>query len=191
MPCKLPQINNQDGFLMVIALLIMATLAVAGLLVTNDAVMEGRVGRNYAIYIQSVNAAEAAAKEVMQSIDSIFENVDTSLEAIEILDGEAWQPQDGYNTHFEFDPAADWATAFPIKDSVLKDGDTASPDLNYMSSVGAFAVLVNQATSVVSPGLSGTRMREYFEYDIYCRTEHAGAGNSETILVIGYRQEKL
>ena len=182
MMCKLPRINNQDGFLMVVALLVMATLAIAGLMVTNDAVMESRVGRNYAIHKQCVISAEAAAKEIMQGIDSIFENVDTSLEALESLDGISWKPYDDYNTTFDFDPDQ-WST-YSFKPSVLSD-------LAYFTSIGAIAVLEDQTTSALSPGLSGTNMREYFEYNIYCRAEHAGAGNSEVILIIGFRQEKI
>jgi hypothetical protein len=160
----------------------MATLAIAGLLVTNDAVMEGRIGRNYAIHTQCVASAEAAAKEIMQAIDSTFGNSFTSMGAIGILDGVSWKPEDDYNTTFDFD-LDDWDT-YRTKPGNLND-------LEYLTSVGAMAVLVDQTTSSLTPGLSGTKMREFFEYNVYCRAEHAGAGNSEAVLVIGYRQEKI
>ena len=182
MTLKLPKIDNQDGSFMIVALLIMTTLAIAGLMVTNDALIESRVSRNYAIHKQCVMSAEAAAKEVMQGIDSIFENEDTSLEAIEFLDGIAWKPYDDYNTSFDFS-LGQWST-YNVKPCVLSD-------LTYLTSVGAIAVLEDQTTSGITPGLGTSRMREHFEYDIYCRAEHAGAPNSEAVLVIGYRQEKI
>jgi len=176
------QINNQNGALMVIALLIMATLAVSGLLVTNDAVMESRVARNYAIHKQCVASAEAAAKGIMQGIDSIFEKNFSSIGAIAELDTVFWQPHDDHNTDFDFD-LAQWNT-YNIRPSVLND-------IPYLNNVGAIAVLVDQTTQALTPGLSGTKMREHFEYNIFCRSEHAGAGSSEAVLVIGYRQEKI
>ncbi|MDA3895189.1 MAG: hypothetical protein PF482_03455 [Desulfobacteraceae bacterium] len=185
MKCNISQaINNQDGSLMVIALLIMVTLALAGLLVTNDAVMESRVGRNYAIYKQTVSAAEAVGKEFIQAIDTIFENALTAPAAVGVLNGKTWQPEDDYNTTFDFDDA-DWGTYN------LKTSDLEANNIGYLTSVEAIAVLVDQSSSALTPGLGGTPVPEYYSYIIYCRAVHAGAGNSETILMIGYRQEKV
>ncbi len=168
MRCKLPEINNQDGSLMVVALLIMATLAIAGLMVTNDAVMESRVTRNYVIHKQCVMAAEASGKEIMQGIDSIFETSVSSLVALETLDNLFWKPYDNYNTTFEFDPDQ-WDTSYSarIKPSIFKDGNSGSPDLDYFTSIGAIVVLEDQTTSALSPGLSSTKMRQLFEYNVF------------------------
>jgi len=89
-------IDNQNGSIMVIALLIMATLAIAGLMATEDAVIESRVGRNYAIYKQTTSAAESAGKEFIQAIDSIFTDpaVISGSQAVGLLNGETWQPYD-------------------------------------------------------------------------------------------------
>jgi len=180
-------INNQDGSLMVIALLIMVTLALAGLLVTNDAVMEGRVGRNYAIHKQTVSAAEAAGKEFIQAIDTVFENALTAPAAVGVLNGKAWKPEDDYNTTFDFD-------AESMRDGTymqIKTSDLEINNIGYLTSVEAIAVLVDQSSATLNPGLGGTPVPEYYSYVIYCRAVHAGAENSEAILMLGYRQEKV
>jgi hypothetical protein len=173
---------------MVIALLIMVTLAIAGLLVTNDAVMEGRVGRNYAIYKQTVSATEAAGKELIQAIDIVFENAATAAEAVGNLDLENWTPYDDYNTTFDFDET-EWEGQYTT-DNRIKPINSLNGN-NFLDSVGALAVLVDQTSSVMNPGLGGMLVPEYYTYVIYCRAIHAGAGNSETILMIGYRQKKV
>ena len=181
-------IDNENGSLMVIALLIMVTLAIAGLMVTKDAVMEGHVGRNYAIHKQCESSAEAAGKEMIQAIESIFidpANV-TAADAIADLAVEGWRPYDDYNTTFDFvaDSLRD-GTYVRILTSDLQ-GDPA-----YLTTVNAIAVLVDQTTSAMSPGLGGVKVPEYYTYTVYCRAVHAGAGDSESILMIGYRQEKI
>ena len=181
-------IDNQDGSLMIVALLIMTSLAIAGLMITDDAVRESRVGRNYAIYKQSINAAEAAGKEVIQAIDSIFSDpaVIHGPQAIAILNAEAWQPYDDYNSTFDFDDVSMRdGTYTQIKTSNLEGA------IGYLTSNEAIAVLVHQTTSSMTVGLGGTKVPEYYTYVIYCRSVHAGAGNSEAMLMIGYRQEKV
>ena len=181
-------IDNRNGSIMVMALLIMVSLAIAGLMITDDAVRESRVGRNYAIYKQSVSAAEAAGKEVIQAIDSIFADptVLNGPQAIGILNNVAWQPYDDYNSTFDFD------------DDLMRDGTYAQiktsnleGTIDYLTSANAIAVLVHQTTSVLQVGLGGTKVAEYYTYVIFCRAVHAGAGNSEALLMIGYRQEKV
>ncbi|MFZ2633286.1 MAG: hypothetical protein WA081_07170 [Desulfosalsimonadaceae bacterium] len=181
---SIPCIDNENGSLMVIALLIMVTLAIAGLMGTKDAVMEGRVGRNYAIHKQCENAADAAGKEFIQAIDSIFVNAFSSMDAVGDLDNEAWTPYDDYNTTFDFDAAhLRDGTYAQIKPSNLEG------NIPYLTSANAIAVLVDQTTSAMTPGLGGTKLPEYYTYVIYSRAEHAGAGSSEAILMFGYRQE--
>ncbi len=180
---KLPQINNQDGFLMIMALLIMATLAIAGLLATKDAVMESRVGLNYAVHKQCEASAEAAAKEVIQAINSTFiDPTVSSTVALGTLGGKAWT-HDGYNTEFDFD-SNNWSS-YNSRPSVLLS------NLGYLNSAGAIAVLIDQTTSVLTPGLSSSHMPDHFEYIIYCRAEHVRASNSAIILALGYMQEKI
>jgi hypothetical protein len=179
------RINNENGSVMAIALLIMATLAIAGALVANDAVMESRVARNYGIHKQCLSAAEAAGKEFIQAIDSIF--IDpanpTGSDAIAKLDSEPWSPHDGDNTTFDFDEA-NW-TAYNLKNSNI------AGTIGYLTSAEAIAVLVERSSSVSKHGLGGKKVVEFYTYVIYSRAVHAGAGNSEVILMIGYKQKKV
>jgi len=62
--------NNQNGSLMFIVLLIMVSLTIAGLMATEDTIMENRVARNYAINKQNLYLAEGAAKQAAQRLDS-------------------------------------------------------------------------------------------------------------------------
>jgi Tfp pilus assembly protein PilX len=179
-------IDNQDGSLMVMALLIMATLAIAGLLSTNDAVMESRVGRNYAIHKQCVSAAEASGKEFVQTIENVFEDSATASEAVGRLDNEDWTPFDDYNTTFDFDESQ-WEGTYAgrLKPSNL-EGNINIP---YIDSANSLAVLVDQTSSTPTYGLGASAVPDFYTYVIYCRSVHAGAGNSEAILMIGYRQK--
>lgn len=177
-------IGNQQGSIMVIALLIMATLAVAGLLVTNDAVTESQVGRNYAIQKQTVSAAEGAAKELIQAIDNLFQDALTSQQAVGDFNDQTWRPYDDYNRDFDFDPES------------LRDGtynqvklSNLEGNIGYLANAGAIAVLVDQTTAIMDPSLGGMKVPEHFVYVIYSRALHEGAGNAEAILMIGYRQE--
>src|SRR6056297_3283853 len=63
------RINNEAGSLMFIALLIMASLTVAGMMVIDDTIMENRIARNYAISRQNMYLAEAGTKEAAQRLD--------------------------------------------------------------------------------------------------------------------------
>lgn len=188
-PPFLKIVNNQDGSLMMITLLMMATLAIAGMLMTDDAYLESQVSRNYAIHKQCVNGAEAAGKEFVQAIDNIFESSATPAEAVGRLDAEVWTPHDDYNTTFDFDEAS-WAT-YNLKISNL-DGT-----IPYLDSAEAIAVLVDQTSAAPSYGLGAAAVPEFYTYVIYCRAEHSGAFGkssdpqvdaSEAILMIGYRQ---
>ncbi len=184
-PKLLQIIGKEDGSLSFIALLIMVTLAVAGLMVTNDAFMESKVGRNYAIHKQCVSSAEAAGKEFIQAIDSIFLNSDvSSSQAIADLSKKPWNPYDNYNAVFVFDED-NWGTYHSnnkTKPTIVESS------IGYLESANAIAVLVNQTTSVMNPGLGGAKVPECFSYVFYCRAVHLGAENSEAILMIGYKQ---
>jgi len=63
------RVNNQRGSLMFIVLLIMVTLTIAGLMATEDTIMENRMARNYAISKQNLHMAEGAAKQAAQRLD--------------------------------------------------------------------------------------------------------------------------
>lgn len=172
---------------MVIALLIMAALAVAGLLVTNDAVMESRVGRNYAIHKQTVAAAEAAGKETMQAIQSIVidPNNTSAADVKKALVGQSWRPYDGINTTFDFDveELRDETGYIRTKPSVLESAA-------YVEEAKAIAVAVDEP-AVISGSLGGMKVPGFFKYDIYSRAVHTGAGNNEVILMIGFQQKYL
>ncbi len=176
-------IDHQKGSMCLIVLLIMATLAIAGLMVTQDAVTESQVGRNYVIHKQVTTAAEAAGKEYIQAIDSVFRVPGTTApDAIAIINAQDWAPHDDYNANFSF-VRTQWDT-YNIKTS---DVEAAG----FLESAEAIAVLVGQTSSAMSPGLAGAKVPVYYTYVIYCRAVHAGAGTSEAILMIGYRQEKI
>ncbi len=177
-------IDNQKGSLCLIVLLIMATLAIAGLMVTQDAVTESQIGRNYIIYKQCMMAAEAAGKEFIQAIDSIFQdslNGSEAIAALATVPG-GWTPHDGYNTTFGFDENQ-WST-YNIKTSNVGNA-------GFLENAEAVAVLVHQTSSAMTPGLGGSKVPEFYTYTIFCRAVHARAGDSETILMIGYRQKKI
>lgn len=176
-------IRNERGSLMFVVLLIMAALTIAGVMVTDDAVTESQVGRNYSIHQQSVNVAEGAAKQMIQALDSVFLDAANGSEAIGDLDGNSWEPHDGTNVSFDFD-AANWSS-YNVKPSDLQTA------LGHITEAGAIAVLINQNTAAMTPGLGGSKVPEQYDYLIYGRSVHAGAGGSDTILMIGYRQEKL
>ena len=179
-------IDNQRGSLMVIALLIMTSLAVAGLLVTNDAIMESRVGRNYAIHKQTEAAAEAAGKEAMQAIQSIILDPaqDTAADVVKALNSETWQPYNGFSATFNFNEDLLRNGTYRIKTSVL-EGD---PPI--ITDADAMAVVVDQPATIAG-SLGGTKVPGFFKYDVYCRAVHAGAGNSEAILMIGFQQKHI
>ncbi len=177
-PKRLQLTGNEDGSISVMALFIMLTLAIAGLMVTNDAVMESQVGRNYGIHKQCMAGAEAAGKEIIQAIDSVFSN-SGSMHPIAALNTQGWRPHDGYNTTFTFDQNQ-WGT-YRFKDTNVES------NIAYLSQAEAIAVLID-APSVLNPGLGGSNAPQYYTYTIYCRAEHAGAGNSQAILMMGYRQ---
>ncbi|MDY6904005.1 MAG: hypothetical protein SWH61_04895 [Thermodesulfobacteriota bacterium] len=169
-------IDNQHGTVMLFALLIMATLAIAGLMSVEDSVVETQVARNYAINKQCIKAAEAAALELGQHIDSIA--------SIDTINNLAWCFDAHSDNTWEFD-TEDWETSYG---SIARDGNIAS-NVNYIKSTQAIAVLKDAPDLISGAGLgSGQQQQMLYTYDIYGRAVHAGPGNTEVIIKIGYRR---
>lgn len=187
MKFKLSLLNNQDGFLIPTTLLLMVTLTIIGLLVTKDSTIESFVGRNYVIHKQTESVAEHAAKDTIAHINQIFIDpaYPTATEVKIKLGGGLldWTLYDGYNTAFDYELPDDWSS-LDSRDSI------SGENLSYITSAETIAVLVDQSTSTITPGVTGGNVPDYFIYDIYSRAEHAAAGNSEVILLIGYVEIK-
>jgi len=62
-------INNQQGSVMALALMVMVTLTIVGLTAVNDTVVESSIARNHAIYRMSLYRAEAAVRQAVQIME--------------------------------------------------------------------------------------------------------------------------
>ena len=63
------QTGDRQGSVMAIALMVMVTLTIVGLMVINDTVMEGSVARNHRLYRETLYLAEAAVREGAQTLE--------------------------------------------------------------------------------------------------------------------------
>lgn len=67
-------INNQQGSVMALALMVMVTLTIVGLTAVNDTVVESSIARNHAIYRMSLYRAEAAVRQAVQIMEDYTED---------------------------------------------------------------------------------------------------------------------
>lgn len=63
-------ICNEKGSIMVLVLMVMSTIMVIGMIATHEAVVEGRIVRNYRVAQENFYRAEGAAKEIIQQMDN-------------------------------------------------------------------------------------------------------------------------
>ena len=63
------QMNNQQGSVMALALMIMVTLTVVGLTAINDTLVESSVARNHTLYRQTLYLAEASVRQAVQVME--------------------------------------------------------------------------------------------------------------------------
>lgn len=178
MRIRIPYLDNEEGALMVMALLIMATLAIAGIMVTKDARVESDVARNYAFKKQALYAAAAAAKEVIAQED--LTNYQTIIAKpwgyISVDDGGTFPRPANFDS-------SDWGTTYAARPGNLKNGNS---DFNYISNDDAIVVYTGTVNSAaMNLGLGG--VGQLHSYTIYGRAVHAGIGNDSVIIVLGYR----
>jgi len=174
----LPIKDNEKGSIMVMALLIMATLAIAGALVSKDALIESQAARNYAFRQQTLYAAQSAALELIAQ-----ENLANYNNIVAQPWGYIPEDQGGSFPKIEDFNASDWGTTYPARQSSLKNANT---DFDYISSASAIAVYTGTVNSAaMNLGLGGTG--QIYSYTIYGRAVHGGVGNNSVIIVIGYR----
>lgn len=69
MTCAIQELQNQKGSVMALVLMIMVTILIVGIVATHDAVIEGRIARNYMIRKINFYRAEGAVREVQQILD--------------------------------------------------------------------------------------------------------------------------
>lgn len=62
--------NNQEGSVLVVALIMLVLLTILGIAATNTSTLETRIAGNERVYKQNLYAAEAAAMECAQRIDN-------------------------------------------------------------------------------------------------------------------------
>ncbi len=67
-------LNNEDGFVLIIALVILAVLLVLGISATTTSNIENLVTRNVEDYTIALYFAEAAAMEGIQGLDDVVPN---------------------------------------------------------------------------------------------------------------------
>ncbi len=67
-------INNRRGSVMALALMIMVTLTIVGLMAMQDTIIENTVARNHALYRTTLYAAEATVREAAQVMEDLSEN---------------------------------------------------------------------------------------------------------------------
>lgn len=186
----LPNLNNERGALMVIALLIVTTLTIAGIMVANEATLEGRAARNFSIRKQCMYAATAAALDLIQQMDGSTSAVSLTDEPWVYLDYDSYE-----GTEFNLSQVfSDWDTYSDAggtwKSTVL--AGAATPDgqvLDYMSQPEALAV---QNEKKLESGKSNNFGDLYYiPFTIYGRAKygHGGSNRYQVIVMIGYRTE--
>jgi hypothetical protein len=69
---KLPMLNNQDGMVMVMALMMLALLTIIGLTASRTSVIEGQIANNTMEHVRTFYAAEAGLAHAMKMLEDPF-----------------------------------------------------------------------------------------------------------------------
>ena len=121
MKTTLPILNNENGSLLAIVLLLMAVLTVIGIRMSDTAVTEARIARNETCYKRSFFRAEAAAMEAIQQLEDTTTDLDIAAPSYLRPIGTI------ISTPNEELPDAEWNFAAP---SAIPD---TSSDLKYLA----------------------------------------------------------
>ncbi len=160
------QLANENGSVMVIALLIMAILTIIGISAINQSNIDLMIARNEREYKQNFFRSEAAANEALQRIDN--------ADADDLL---------SESTTF------DW-----LNDSAVWPGDAIEDPSNWNAgnSDPALVDQNNARFAVLASGLAGgasldvTSPSQLYEFEIHGQYFLANAGWSQ--IAIGYRK---
>lgn len=166
-----PRLNNEQGALMVFALLITATLTIAGIMVANDALMESRIARNYAIKQQCFRAAEAAALELGQQIENM-------------------SVADIFNAPWFYDgmPGSGWTFNRNNWGGYNTRASNVEGTVNFIQSADAIVAMEEPPDTAPPPVAGMGSAPTLYRFAVYGRAVHAGPGNSEALLRLGYRR---
>lgn len=179
----LPKTDNQQGSLMVFALLIVASLTIAGIMVANDATMEGRAARNYTINKQCLYAAMGSAQELIQFMNG--------MSGVVAINNSPWCG-DAYNPpHFVFS-LADWNNGLynPFNAVNMAAAAPYPAALRWAPpTYQAMAVYEKRFDDKYVPPAPGQSSGTIlYEYSIYGRGSNIGTGTSDSVVMIGYRR---
>lgn len=167
-------INNQEGSLMFVVLLIMAALAVAGLMATEDTVIENQIARNHAINKQNLYLAEGAAKQAAQALD-LYDGIGDYSNLMGQAGAPLWINRTGTDTTF-FNDTANWNSGGNAQASQT-DGNTPGVNSNALYAVDF----------VPSVLISGDD--EDVDYSVYGWSfSTLNNDNAEILLEIGFRK---
>ena len=158
--------KNEEGFVLVTALLIMVLLTILGIAATNTAIMEMQISANERDYKRNFYRAEGAVMEAAQ----ILENETDKEELLPGITTNPWLKSvddSAYPTPYDLMTVAGLASL-----------DDSSSEVHYAT----FSRGVVKGAKGASLSMSGTTVREY---SVYGRSEERAG---DVMIEIGYKK---
>jgi hypothetical protein len=155
-------LGNEDGSVLVIALVMLALLTIMGISATTTSNIEMQVAKNIEFYTQNFYMAEAAAMEAAQELENrnLQTNPPNYLQDIGVLVDKAGSIPDGGYWNANADPSAD-------------------PDLD------DFTQKLSSSEGIVGGSSLDMGKSSVYGYTVYGRSE---SNNSVVIIELGYRK---
>jgi len=159
-------LNNEGGFVLVVAMVMMVLLTALGIFATNNSVMEIQIAGNERVYKRNFYKAESATFEAAQ----LLENEQETEELRPTLTSKTWLKSD----NVDYTVPTNWVST----NNLVSGIDDATGDLR-LAAVGLGVVKGNKGASL---SMSGTTV---YDFRLYGRSQEA---NGMSMIEIGYKK---
>lgn len=166
-------VENEDGFVLVTALLIMVLLTILGIAATNTAITELQISANDRDYKRNFYRAEGAVMEAAQ----ILENETDKEELLPGMTTKPWLQSIDASDYSSYDDSMKKAVKLMEKAEGASLDDSTS-EVRYAT----FSRGVAKGSKGASLSMSGTTVREY---SVYGRSEERAG---DVMVEIGYKK---
>jgi len=160
-------VNNEDGSVIVIAMLILAVLTILGVSSSNTSTTELNIVRNEGIYQTDFYQAESCAYEALQRIEeeTVTDRLFSTSNTYDWIN----------NNTVNLSQSVNWNN---FGQSSGIPGDNC--DVSLISASAFFSVIANGVRSGSSLDIGSTRL---YEFDVYGLS---GSANDEVLVEMGY-----
>jgi hypothetical protein len=170
--------DNRRGSVVAIALMVMVTLTIVGLMAVKDTVMESTIARNHTLYRQTLYLAEAAVRQAVQMMEDYTDDTAVSGELMEKPSVLPWMR---HYLNFDFGDDANFG------DFRAGDYGSFTPIMTAAGNNNASGFVVRyEGVSLGSSIVMGQPTNKY-QFSVYGRAVGPMAGDAtETMIKVGY-----